>query len=265
MSVSYERKEKYDINDLLEIMKILRSEEGYPWDREQTHASMRKDMLEEAYEVCEAIDMNDRDLLKEELGDVLLQVVHHARIEEEQGTFNFDDVCDGICKKLIVRHPHVFADVQVENTEEVLSNWEQIKQQTKGQTTGTQTLLSVPKTFPALMRAQKVQKRAAKTGFDYPDLYWAMGDLESELDELQCAIEDEDPAQCFEELGDVLFSAVNMARFLKADAEQALNASTEKFISRFQKVEQLAAEQGIKLEDISIGEMEKLWKQAKEQ
>lgn len=147
----------------------------------------------------------------------------------------------------------------------MLSNWEQIKQQTKGQTTGTQTLLSVPKTFPALMRAQKVQKRAAKTGFDYPDLYWAMGDLESELDELQCAIEDEDPAQCFEELGDVLFSAVNMARFLKADAEQALNASTEKFISRFQKVEQLAAEQGIKLEDISIGEMEKLWKQAKEQ
>ena len=265
MSVSYERKEKYDINDLLEIMKILRSEEGCPWDREQTHASMRKDMLEEAYEVCEAIDMNDRDLLKEELGDVLLQVVHHARIEEEQGTFNFDDVCDGICKKLIVRHPHVFADVQVENTEEVLSNWEQIKQQTKGQTTGTQTLLSVPKTFPALMRAQKVQKRAAKTGFDYPDLYWAMGDLESELDELQCAIEDEDPAQCFEELGDVLFSAVNMARFLKADAEQALNASTEKFISRYQKVEQLAAEQGIKLEDISIGEMEKLWKQAKEQ
>ncbi len=263
MGVSYDYKEKYGIDDLLEIMRILRGEGGCPWDREQTHASMRKDMLEEAYEVCEAIDLEDRDLLKEELGDVLLQVVHHARIEEEQGNFNFDDVCDGICKKLIVRHPHVFGDVSVSSTGEVLQNWEQIKQETKGQTTKTQTLQSVPKTFPALMRAQKVQKRAAKTGFDYPDLYWAMGDLESELDELQCAIEDEDPQQCFEELGDVLFSAVNMARFLKVDAEESLNASTEKFISRFQRVEQLAKEQGISLEEISIQDMDKLWKQAK--
>ena len=172
-------------------------------------------------------------------------------------------MCDGICKKLIIRHPHVFGDVSVSSTGKVLQNWAQIKQETKGQTTHTQTLQSVPKTFPALMRAQKVQKRAAKTGFDYPDLYWAMGDLESELDELQCAIEDEDPQQCFEELGDVLFSAVNMARFLKVDAEESLNASTEKFISRFQRVEQLAKEQGINLEDISIQEMDKLWKQAK--
>lgn len=264
MGVSYDYKEKYGIDDLLEIMRILRGEGGCPWDREQTHASMRKDMLEEAYEVCEAIDLEDRDLLKEELGDVLLQVVHHARIEEEQGSFNFDDVCDGICKKLIIRHPHVFGDVSVSSTGEVLQNWEQIKQETKGQTTKTQTLQSVPKTFPALMRAQKVQKRAAKTGFDYPDLYWAMGDLESELDELQCAIEDEDPQQCFEELGDVLFSAVNMARFLKVDAEESLNASTEKFISRFQRVEQLAKEQGISMEEISIQEMDKLWKQAKQ-
>ena len=116
MGVSYERKDKYDINDLLQIMEILRSEQGCPWDKEQTHASMRKDMIEEAYEVCEAIDLDDRDLLKEELGDVLLQVVHHARIEEEQGTFNFQDVCDGICKKLILRHPHVFADTHVSST-----------------------------------------------------------------------------------------------------------------------------------------------------
>lgn len=263
MGVSYERKDKYDINDLLQIMEILRSEQGCPWDREQTHASMRKDMIEEAYEVCEAIDLDDRDLLKEELGDVLLQVVHHARIEEEQGTFNFQDVCDGICKKLILRHPHVFADTQVSSTGEVLQNWEQIKEESKGQTTKTEILVSVPKTFPALMRAQKVQKRAAKTGFDYPDLYWAMGDLESELDELQCAIEDENPQQCFEELGDVLFSAVNVARFLKVDSEESLNASTEKFIDRFRKVEELAKEQGIELSEISIQDMDKLWKQAK--
>ena len=150
MSVSYEKKEKYSIDDLLRIMEILRSEEGCPWDREQTHPSMRRDMIEEAYEVCEAIDLNDTDLLKEELGDVLLQVVHHARIEQEQGSFDFQDVCDGICRKLIQRHPHVFADVQVDGTEQVLNNWEQIKQQSKGQTTGAQTLLSVPKTFPAL-------------------------------------------------------------------------------------------------------------------
>ena len=176
MSVSYEKKEKYSIDDLLRIMEILRSEEGCPWDREQTHPSMRRDMIEEAYEMCEAIDLNDTDLLKEELGDVLLQVVHHARIEQEQGSFDFQDVCDGICRKLIQRHPHVFADVQVDGTEQVLNNWEQIKQQSKGQTTGAQTLLSVPKTFPALMRAQKVQKRAAKTGFEYPDLFWAMDD-----------------------------------------------------------------------------------------
>ena len=245
MSVSYEKKEKYSIDDLLRIMEILRSEEGCPWDREQTHPSMRRDMIEEAYEVCEAIDLNDTDLLKEELGDVLLQVVHHARIEQEQGSFDFQDVCDGICRKLIQRHPHVFADVQVDGTEQVLNNWEQIKQQSKGQTTGAQTLLSVPKTFPALMRAQKVQKRAAKTGFEYPDLFWAMDDLESELDELQAAIDEEDPQQCFEELGDVLFSAVNIARFLKVDAEDSLNASTEKFINRFCKVEQLAQQLGI--------------------
>lgn len=131
MGVSYERKDKYDINDLLQIMEILRSEQGCPWDREQTHASMRKDMIEEAYEVCEAIDLDDRDLLKEELGDVLLQVVHHARIEEEQGTFNFQDVCDGICKKLILRHPHVFADTQVSSTGEVLQTGSRSKRKVR--------------------------------------------------------------------------------------------------------------------------------------
>ena len=265
MSVSYQKKEKYGIDDLLQIMQILRGEGGCPWDREQTHESMRRDMLEEAYEVCEAIDLNDRDLLKEELGDVLLQVVHHARIEEEQGSFNFEDVCDGICRKLIVRHPHVFSDVQVSSTGEVLDNWEKIKQQTKGQTTGTETLPSVPKTFPALTRAQKVQKRANKLGFSYPDVYWAMDDLNSELDELQEAVEEEDPQSCFEELGDVLFSAVNVARFLQVDAEESLNASTQKFIARVQKTEQLTAQRGLDLKEASIQELEELWKRAKEE
>ena len=236
MSVSYEKKEKYSIDDLLRIMEILRSEEGCPWDREQTHPSMRRDMIEEAYEVCEAIDLNDTDLLKEELGDVLLQVVHHARIEQEQGSFDFRDVCDGIFRKLIQRHPHVFADVQVDGTEQVLNNWEQIKQQSKGQTTGAQTLLSVPKTFPALMRAQKVQKRAAKTGFEYPDLFWAMDDLESELDELQAAIDEEDPQQCFEELGDVLYQVMIQSQIASEQGlftvEDVIDGLCEKMIRR---------------------------------
>lgn len=264
MGVTYPKKEKYGIQDLLQIMQILRGENGCPWDKEQTHKSMRRNMLEEAYEVCEAIDLEDRELLKEELGDVLLQVVHHARIEQEQGNFDFEDVCDGICRKLMVRHPHVFSDVQVSGTEEVLNNWDKIKQQTKGQTTGSETLTSVPKTFPALMRAQKVQKRAGKLGFNYPDIYWAMDDLNSELDELQEAVEEENPQSCFEELGDVLFSVVNVARFLKVDAEESLNASTQKFINRVQKVEQLAAEHNLDLKEATIQELDELWKQAKE-
>ena len=263
MSVSYERKEKYGISDLLEIMQILRSDEGCPWDRVQTHKSIRKDMIEEAYEVCEAIDLEDGALLKEELGDVLLQVIHHARIEEEKGNFDFGDVCDGICKKLILRHPHVFSDTQVSSTGEVLDNWDKIKQESKGQTTFTETLESVPKTFPAMMRAQKVRKRAAKSGFDYPDIYWAMGDLESEVDELQNALEEEDPRQCFDELGDVMFCAVNMARFLKIDAEECLNESTKKFIRRFAKLEKLAVEQGVDMNECSMPQLEALWKQAK--
>ena len=264
MSVSYQKKEKYGIDDLLQIMQILRGEGGCPWDREQTHESMRRDMLEEAYEVCEAIDLNERDLLKEELGDVLLQVVHHARIEEEQGSFNFEDVCDGICRKLIVRHPHVFADVQVSSTGEVLDNWEKIKQQTKGQTTGTETLTSVPKTFPALMRAQKVQKRANKLGFSYPDVYWAMDDLNSELDELQEAVEEEDPQSCFEELGDVLFAAVAVASFAGIDPEEALQEASDNYISRFSVMEAQTARQGRKLADMTLEEMVQAWNRAKE-
>ena len=155
-------KEKYDINDLLEVMKILRSENGCPWDREQTHKSIRADLIEETYEVVEAIDNDDPALLREELGDLLLQVVFHARIAEEDGIFNFSDVCNDVCEKMIVRHPHVFADVKADNTEEVLKNWDAMKMQTKDQKTPAQSMDSVARTLPSLMRAQKLSKKAGK-------------------------------------------------------------------------------------------------------
>ena len=256
-------KEQYGIEDLLQIMRLLRSENGCPWDREQNHQSIRKNFLEETYEVLEAIDSGDVALLKEELGDVLLQVVFHARMEEEAGQFGFADVCDGICKKLILRHPHVFGDLQVSGSAEVLSNWEQIKQKSKGHTTAAQTLRSVPAVLPALMRSEKVQSRAAKTGFDYPDAEWAMRDLESELEELKQAIAQRDAPGTEEELGDLLFSAVNVARFIQTDAEQALTKSCEKFIARFEKVEQLASEQKLNMKSASMEELDRLWKQAK--
>lgn len=263
MSVEFNQKSRYNIKDLLEIMEYLRGENGCPWDAEQTHKSIRNNFLEETYEAIEAIDNNDAELLKEELGDVLLQVVFHSQMESEQGVFNFDDVADGICKKLVERHPHIFADVKVGNTDEVLANWDMIKQKKKGQTTYTETLTSVPRVFPALVRSTKIQSRAAKSGFDYPDLSWAMKDLESELVELKLAIENKDVENSFEELGDLLFSVVNVSRFISVDAEHSLSASCDKFIRRFELVEKIAMENNINMSKSSMNELDRLWKQAK--
>ena len=172
--MSFEKKDKYTIEDLLEIMKILRAPGGCPWDREQDHHSIRASFIEETYEAVEAIDTDNTELLKEELGDVLLQVVFHSRIEEEAGRFNFDDVADGICKKMIVRHPHVFGDVTVENSADVLKNWDEIKKKTKSQKTQTEVLQSVSPALPALMRSAKVQHKAAKVGFDWENAQGAL-------------------------------------------------------------------------------------------
>lgn len=257
-------REKYTVNDLLDIMDILRSENGCPWDKEQTHCTIRKNFIEEVYEVCEAIDNNDTSLLKEELGDVLLQVVFHCRMEKELGNFNFDDVADGVCKKLIVRHPHIFTDQGNVNTaDEVLNNWENIKNSQKGMTSRTQSMENVPRVLPALMRAQKVQSRAAKSGFDYPDIRYALSDLTSELSELMRAITDGDEVACQEELGDLIFSCVNLSRFLSLDSEEALTASTDKFINRFSQVEMLAKTKGVDMTLADISELDELWKEAK--
>ncbi len=263
--MEFEFKSKYDINDLLAIMDILRGEEGCPWDKEQTHLSIRKNFIEEVYEVCEAIDLNDVSLLKEELGDVLLQVVFHCKMEKQLGNFDFDDVADGICKKLIIRHPHIFTDgAQCKTANEVLVNWENIKNAQKGMKSRTESMQNVPRVLPALMRAQKVQARAAKSGFDYPNTQYALSDLVSELAELMRAMSDNDHAAASEELGDLIFSCVNLSRFLTLDAEEALTASTDKFISRFSQVEALAGAEGIDLNHADICELDKLWKKAKE-
>lgn len=260
----FKKKERYDIADLLRIMEILRSPQGCPWDREQTHRSIRSDFLEETHEALEAIDSESREALCEELGDVLLQVVFHAQIEKELGGFDFDEVADGICRKLIVRHPHVFGDVQAEDSAQVLKNWDAIKRQTKGGKTQAQLLEGLPRSLPALMRAAKVQNRARRGGMDFADIEQTLAAVQSELDELKEAVRDGKREEAAEELGDLLFSAVNVSRFLKADAELSLTASTDKFVQRFARVEALAAQEGKALAECSAQELDALWARAKE-
>ena len=261
--VNFNIKDKYDINDLLEIMSLLRSPGGCPWDAEQTHESIRNSLIEETYEVIEAINKNDRELLLEELGDVLLQVVFHAQMEKEKQSFDFSDVCDGICKKLVERHPHVFGSVNVENTDEVLKNWDDIKRKSKGQKTQGSAMEKIPKELPALMRAEKIQSKAKKVGFDWPEIGGALDALESEIKELKEAMQSGIYDEIENEMGDVLFSCVNVARFLDVDSELALTRSNEKFITRFLEVERLAAERGINMKEKTIEELDELWNQAK--
>lgn len=262
--MTIETKDNYSISDLRDIVRVLRSENGCPWDREQTHSSIRKNFIEETYEACEAIDNNDSALLQEELGDVLLQIMLHSQMEEECGTFTFDEVVNDICKKLIIRHPHVFSNVQVSTVDDVLTNWNSIKQQTKGQTTVSETLHSVPKQLPSLMRAQKVQSRAAKGSkhLNYSSISQVLAELKGEISELEAAIEND--SNVAEELGDVLFSAVNAARLLDLDAEELLTGSTNKFINRVEFLENSLLQNGKEIKNASAEELDKLWKEAKQ-
>ncbi len=261
---NFEFKERYGVNDLIDIVEILRSPNGCPWDREQDHKSIRRDFLEETYEVIEAINKDDKDGLLEELGDVLLQVVFHTQIEREKGSFNLDDVADGICKKMIERHPHVFGDVSAETSEQVLDNWDVIKKQTKQQKSQTESMLSIPREFPALMRADKVQKKAAKVGFDWNSVDGAFDKVSEELNELKEAVTMGVVDNVREELGDLLFSVVNVSRFISVDSEEALTNATDKFIDRFSKVEKMAEEKGINMKETELSELDKLWDEAKQ-
>ncbi len=260
---NFQFKSHYDVNDLVDIVEILRSPDGCPWDREQDHKSIRRDFLEETYEVIEAINKDDKDLLLEELGDVLLQVVFHTQIEREKGTFDLNQVADGICKKMIERHPHVFGDVNAETSDQVLENWDVIKKRTKQQKTQTDSMLSIPREFPALMRADKVQKKASKVGFDWDSVDGAFDKVAEELEELKQAYKNGDRANMNEELGDLLFSVVNVSRFIKVDSEEALTNSTDKFIDRFSKVEKMADEKGMDMKNTDLSELDRLWDLAK--
>ncbi len=261
--VDFECKSAYKLEDFRKIIELLRSPGGCPWDIEQTHESIRRNLLEEAYEVCEAIDEKDPEHLKEELGDLLMQVIFHSRMEEEKGVFNLDDVADAACKKLIYRHPHVFGQTEVSGSQEVLRNWDELKRREKSQTTSSKAMEDVAESLPALWRAEKIQKKAKKVGFDWPQVSGAEDKLSEELNELRQAMAQEDRAQIQEELGDLLFSAVNVARFYDIDPEQALHGSCEKFIRRFTFMETEADKNGKSLSDMTLSQMEELYQQGK--
>lgn len=263
MSVNFEIKDNYDINDLVSIVSALRAPDGCPWDREQTHESIKKNFIEETYEVVEAINKKSTEGLKEELGDILLQVALHAEMESEKGNFDFNDVANDIVKKLVIRHPHVFGDVVAKNTDEALNSWDAVKLQTKGMKSQSESMISVPRELPALMRAQKVQHKAAKVGFDWQSVDGAVDKLYEEINELKMAMSHNDRCEIEDEFGDVLFSCVNISRFLKLDSEEALTAATDKFVSRFTEVEKLANERSINMKESSIDELDALWDEAK--
>ena len=259
--IDFEQKPSYDVTDLVEIVRILRAPGGCPWDREQDHHSIRRDLLEEAYEVAEAIDEESPEHLKEELGDLLLQVVMHARMEEEAGRTDLAGVADGICKKLIYRHPHVFGDVTVTGTGEVLANWDELKKKEKHQETAADSVDAVARSLPGLWRAEKIQKKAAKVGFDWDSVDGAMDKLREETDELQTAIAE--GSNVSEELGDLLFAAVKVARFFHIDPEEALEGTCEKFIRRFSAVEAAVTAQGQDMKDVDVSQLMVYWNRAK--
>ena len=254
-------KERYCFDDLVTVVEVLRSDVGCPWDREQDHKSIRKDLIEETYEVVEAIDTEDPELLREELGDVMLQVVFHARIEEEEKRFCIDDVANDICVKLIHRHPHVFGDVVARTSEKVLSNWEKIKSEEKERRTVTDKLRSIPPMLPALMRAEKVGKKAAC--FDFENKEQVMDKVREELCELGEAIEENDAAHIEEEMGDLLLTVTSLCRKLGVEPEVALNKATEKFINRFETLENEVLARKKDVNSMTMTELDAVWEEIK--
>lgn len=255
---------KYTLDDLVQVIRILRGENGCPWDRVQTHESIRQDMLEEAYEAADAIDKGNMENLCEELGDVLMQVVFHAEIEAEKGGFTIEDVIRGICEKMVYRHPHVFGngEVQADTAEQVLVNWEELKKKEKHTETQTEVMKNVPDALPALIRARKVQKKAADVGFDFPDALGAIQKVYEEIQELEESVKLENGTE-EEEFGDILFALVNISRFLKINPEFALTKAIKKFINRFEYIEKSALLQGKDLSSMTLEEMDLLWDEAK--
>ena len=253
--------EKEAFARLYEIVKVLRVK--CPWDSVQTHDSLRTCMIEEAYEAVDAIQREDTDNLREELGDVLLQVIFHGILAEEEESFTLTDVINEECEKMLRRHPHIFSGEEVKSIDKALERWENMKSKEHNEKSYTERLQKVPKALPALLRSSKVQSKASKIGFDWEDAKGAFGKVEEELSEFKDACEAGGREDMTEELGDLLFSIVNVSRFLDIDPEEALNGATKKFIARFQYMENASAERGLDLERMSLEEMDKLWMEAK--
>ncbi|MBA1334624.1 MAG: Nucleoside triphosphate pyrophosphohydrolase MazG [Firmicutes bacterium] len=256
-------KKKHGIQDLLDIMKVLRGDSGCPWDREQDHRSLMPYLLEETYEVLDAIEKKDLQLLEEELGDLLLQVVFHSQIAWEEGNFSFDEVVNGICVKLLSRHPHVFGGKRAEDSDRATERWEASKREEKGTSSYTRTLEDIPVILPSLIRSYKVQQKAALAGFDWDRIEEVMDKVKEELLELEEVYKSGKMNRIREEIGDLLFAVVNLARFEKVQPELALKETTEKFISRFRFIEENSHLIGKTLDQMSLSEMEELWQMAK--
>lgn len=254
---------KKDFYDLLNTIEVLRSDEGCAWDREQTHESIKNQLLEESYEVVEAIEDNDIDGMIEELGDVLLHVVFHSIIGKEDGYFNISDIIEAITNKMIYRHPHVFGDVIADNSQQVLKNWDELKKKEKNYETLTEELKGIAKTLPSLTKAHKVQKKVAKVGFDFENLNEAALKINEEINEVLDVYKTNNRGKIIDEVGDLLFACVNVARLLNVDEEEALNNSIKKFISRFNYIESNVIKNNKKLDDVTLDEMNNLWEEAK--
>ena len=248
---------------LVEVISILRSPNGCPWDKEQTHDSLKNHAIEETYEMIEAIESGNPQKLADELGDVLLQVLLHSQIASETDDFDISDVCRKIREKLIRRHPHVFQNLEVSGIDEIWKNWEQIKREETGHEDRKSALDGIPNTMPALMRANKISKNAARTGFDWPNLESVLEKLEEETTELQEAIQNKNDEHIKEEIGDMIFTLVNIARFQNIDPEEALRGTISKFTSRFSHIEKHAKNTNRDIHDLSMDEMEEVWGKAK--
>ncbi len=259
--VPFEELTRYDFHDLVYIMRRLRAPDGCPWDREQTHKSIKRDLIEECYELNDAIDEEDDAHIVEELGDVLMLVVFHAAIADEQGRFNESDVTDGIVKKMIYRHPHVFGESKASSAADVLRQWDELKRKEKHQKSATETLCAVPKGFPALMRSEKIQRKARKVGFDWDNAEQALPKITEELDELRTAMREN--GNIAEEAGDLLFAVVNVTRLLGLDSEQILHDAADKFIGRFARMEELIRADGGTLDKRTLKELDEYWEKAK--
>jgi len=269
------KKEKYTIEDLLELMAFLRSDKGCPWDKEQTHDSIKHNIVEEAYEVVDTISDNDPVAMADELGDLLLQIVFHSQMAKEKDEFDFDDVLKNICDKLISRHTHLFGneagqiETKYSTSEKVIDLWETNKKKEKNQKTQTQAMKEISRAYPSLIKAYKIQKKAGQAGFDWEDPGDVLDKVYEEIEELrQVTLENKSEIELKvveEELGDLLFSVVNFSRFIKVDPEVALDRANKKFIRRFEKVEEEFTRQGRSMLEIPLEELDEVWDEVKKQ